>query len=443
MLLLLVPVAFGQTPPPPPDVSVSSLGVQTWTDSALREVGNATDVDVLLGQRLRWTLSGDQTRPGTDAVALIDANFLLDPGPEGTPVLEWNQVRQLAIEVEADKYTLDLGRTLVYRGGPRLVDGIQALYHTSQTVQVGVWAGLAPNLFTTEPVVRPGGGPILAYETSKAQLSIVGEALSYQGALDRAGVLTMARYSFERVLDLSGRLDLDLSDGVRLYDGRLQVDADPTASVHAEAMYDGFSSYEYQESYLLDPRLQRFSERLQLLGEQLGITQDTTDPRLYHLVGLSGRFQPQGDGVAPRFGLVVRDLTAPTAKDSYFRVNPSAGLVNLGPADVTVDANYLQVDGGTQYDAGVTLYLEPDDAGVSVDTSARLIVAPDEFPKPTYYADLFLNVVSAPLDLLFIAGGEVTSEPDLDGQDSVGFGAFVRMAKYVRPPRTRQATEVR
>src|SRR5262249_45022434 len=145
-------------PPPVPDVAVSSVGGQTWTDSALRDVGGASDLNFAIGERLRWTISGDRPKPDGAPrpghwLALAPAQFLLDPGPSGAPVFEWNEVRQLGFEYDSAHWTLDLGRSLVYRGGPRLVDGVQALYQPGTTTKLGVWGGLAPDLFTTDPVV--------------------------------------------------------------------------------------------------------------------------------------------------------------------------------------------------------------------------------------------------------------------------------------------------
>jgi len=120
----------------------------------------------------------------------------------------------------------------------------------------------------------------------------------------------------------------------------------------------------------------------------------------------------------------------------YLRINPSVGVIRIADTvDLTADADYLQVEGGTQYDAGLTVVVEPPESPLSIDTSVRAIIAPTLFPGPTYYADLYVNVVSVPLDLLLIAGGEITSEPDLAPQASTGIGGFLRVAKYLRPPR--------
>ena len=80
-------------PPPPPrpsDVSVSTVGVQTWTSSAL----GTTDLDLTVGERLRWTLAGADERGGTDVLLLADLRTTLDASG---PLFEWVALRQLAV----------------------------------------------------------------------------------------------------------------------------------------------------------------------------------------------------------------------------------------------------------------------------------------------------------------------------------------------------------
>jgi hypothetical protein len=443
--------AAGQTLVPP-DVSVSTVGVQTWSDSSIREVQAPTDMDVLLSERLRWTLAGDLNSPGTDVVALVDGRFIVDPGPEERPI-EWGYVRTLGVEILTEKWVVDVGRSQVYRGGPRLVDGVQAMYRPSDTVRVGVWAGLAPNLFTTVPQLRPGGGPIFSYATSKVQLSVVGEALGYDGGLDRVGVLTMGRVSLERTIDVSGRLDVEVVgplDAPRLVDGMLAVVGNPTPSLRLDALYDAFSSYRYLGSDAIDPSLNRFGQRLAQLGQQLNIVQDVRDPTLNHLVGGGVRFQPDVDGIAPRLGLTARYRHHPLEENRYLRLNPQAGLVRIADTiDVLADANYIQLNArpdqllpnqqeatGEQIDGGVLVYVEPPGSPVAIDASARAVMYADDYPGVGFYGDLFLNIVSPELDLIFIAGGAAMTETDiLDEQQSLGLQAFVQMTKYLRPPR--------
>jgi hypothetical protein len=440
--------AAAQSVPPPPDVSVTSLGMQTWTDSSLSglqdgadpQVPQPTDADLILGQRLRWTLAGDVTKSGPALLALADARFTVDPGgPEDTPPFEWSQVRQLGTEIIAGRWTVDVGRHPVFRGGPRLVDGVQALFAPSSELRLGLWAGLVPDLFTTLPTLRPGVGPILSYTTSDVQFSVVGDLSVYDGEIDRLGLLSIGRYTLERRLEASTRIDLELMgrEGARLVDGQIVLIGTPNPAVRLDALYDAFSSYTYLGSEVLDPDLQRFAARLGPLGLADGLLQEVRDPTLNHLFGATARVQPDTDGAAPRVMLTARQRMHPDPANRYTRINPQAGVVGVGEfLDVLVDGNVILVDEATQLDGGLMLYLEPGDGTVSFDTSFRAIVAEEALGGTGLYADLFVNVVSVPLDLLFIAGGTVTTEPDpLDEQDSTGVGAFVRMAKYIRPAR--------
>lgn len=449
-------------------MSVTSVGVQTWTDTAIRGTLNTpppTDMDVVVGERLRWTLAGDRLEAGTDVLGLVDARFTIDAGAGELHRLEWSQVRQAGIEVVTDQWTVDLGRSPVYRGGPRLVDGVQALYAPSPTVRVGVWGGLAPNLFTTLPELRPGGGPIVSYATSKVQLSAVGEVVTFGGGLDRAGLLTIGRVSFERRLDLSARIDFEVAGpiGPRLVDGQVVAIGNPTPAVRLDVLYDGFSSYRYIDPTDVDPDTQRFIDRLSALGDVPVVPLDEVNPTLNHLVGGGIRFEPDTDEVAPRVGLTARYRAAPAdpaagtslglpaatapattggvittpAPDSWLRLNPQVGVVRVaGMVDVLADLSYIVQDSGNELDGGVLLYVEPPSGTVSFDASGRLLLAPDDIAPLGWYGDLFVNVVSPDLDLLLIAGGMVTSEPDvIDRQSDLGFGAFVRIAKYLRPAR--------
>lgn len=426
---------------PPPDVSVSSVGVQAATDTALRELGGAMDTDLQVGERLRWTLGGDSRAAvagdGSAWLALLDARFTVDPSQD-QPTFEWGAVRQAGFELVNDRWTVDLGRALVYRGGPRLVDGVQALYAPSREVRIGLWGGLAPNLFTTAPMVRPGGGPIVSFENSKTQVSLVGEVLAFDGGIDRVGALAMGRWSLERRVDVSARIDADLVGalGARLVDGELLLAVDPTEQLDLDLMYDAFSSYRYQQSDLLDPDLQRFAQRMEELGVTLGITQDTRDPTLNHLAGASVRWQSDADGVQPMVGLLGRYRYHPDIEDRYQRVDPQAGLMQIGDVlDLTADVNLLKVGEDNQLDLGLTAWFEPPESVVSLDGSVRLLNAPEQVEGRSWYGDLFVNVVSPRLDTLFLLGGSVITEDDLDGQQDAGFGAFVRVAKYLRPSR--------
>ncbi len=440
---LFAPVSWAQSS----DVSISSVGVQTWTSSALY----GTDMDVALAQRLRWTVAGDPAGISATRV-LADARFTLDP-TGGDPPFEWSAVRQAGVEISRSGWALSLGRSPVLRGGPRLVDGVQAVLRPTETLDVGAWVGLAPDVFTTLPRLRPGFGPVVSFATSRVQASLAGDVTMSVGddaGLDRVGALSMVRVTADRVAEASGRLDLELvgAEGTRLVDGSLFGVVTPAPFLRVDAVYNAFSSYLYQNTTDLDPDLRRFQARAGVLGTGLDAIQvDTRDPHLNHVVGGAVQIQPDLDGATPRVRVLARNRFHPDPDNRYFRLNPSAGVVRIADAlDVLLDGNYLVVPidpldsllaspRGTQWDAGVVATFFPGDGTVGLDGSFRYVNAPDQLAGRGWYGDLFVDVVSEDLGLLVTAGGSIVTEPDLGGQQDSGLGAYVRVSKYVRPAR--------
>lgn len=432
------------------DVSISSVGVQTWTSSAL----SATDADLSLAERLRWTIAGEPA--GTRATRLLtDARFTIDPSGGGTPAFEWSSVRQLGVEVSRPSVSVVVGRTAVFRGGPRLVDGVQALLKPSDSLSVGGWAGLAPDVFTTLPRLRPGAGPVVSYATSRLQASVVGDVTVAVGdpahtGLDRVGVLSMVRATADRAAEVSGRLDLELvgAEGARLVDGTVFGVVTPVSFLRVDAVYNAFSSYLYQNTSDLDPDVRRYVARAGGLGTGVdAIQEDTRDPRLNHVVGGAVQLEPDTDGAAPRVRVMVRNRFHPDPDNRYFRLNPQAGVVRVADAlDVLADANYLAVpidpldslvdpQVGHQWDAGLVATFFPGESAVGLDGSLRYVHAPDQLAASGWYGDLYVDVVSEDLGLLMTAGGSIVTEPDIAAQQDTGLGAYLRVSKYVRPKR--------
>lgn len=471
--LALLPYATaGQ--PVEPDVSVTSVGLQAWSAPALKQVvladddptnDGTTDLDFLLGQRLRWTLADNGT---TRVVARVNARFTLSPGDAA--LWKRNRVRQLGVSVVSDKVNVEIGRSQVVRGGPRLVDGLQVLAHPSSTVDVGAWAGLQPDLFSTDPRLRPGAGPIVVYKAPRVQASAVGELVFGGGGLDRASTLLQGRLSAARTFDVSARADLDLAAG-RVTDGQLFARWAPTETLTVDGFYNVFSSYLYQKTQDLDPDLQRFAQRIVSQGNEdylPQVLQNCMDPGVAHMLGGDVRLRPAGtdSGLFARFGARYRlgsnaqplpepgqasDLCILADTNAFLRLSPQVGLANLpvgGGLDVTLDANLYNIEGRQQADAGFTVFFEPTDEGLfAVDTSYRLLFNRYDAVKNPYgyagtghYADLFVDLVVAPADLMVGAGLNFESEPAYLADDATPFsegavGAFLRLSKYIRPGR--------
>lgn len=447
------------------NVAATSVGVQHWQSGAQQGLAQDrgvkdTDTDVLLGQRIRWTLSESDTMA---VRARVDARFTLGPGD--AVLWERNRVRQLGFSVLTEKWSLDIGRHGVHKGGPRLVDGVQLLLHASETVDVGAWAGLAPDLFTTNPRVRPGGGPIVAYNGSTVQASFVGDFSAYQG-LDRGAVLATGRISAARTIEVSGRMDLELIGGLHLADGQIWSRWAPVSSTRVDVFYNAFSSFRYQNSENLMPDVKRFGQRYVQDNPNLPLArQDCLDPKVAHVVGSTFAVRPNHGGVAPTFALSGRARFGPKDPlplvgepppaaacqlddiNGFVRVNPQIGLSHVplgGRLDLTLDANYLVIDGRNQTDGGLQVYWEPsDDGAFSIDTSYRVIT--NKYDKVTNpqgwdglgsYADLFVDLVVDPADMVIGVGLNLETEPGEVVKD-VGVGAYGRLTKYFRPPRTK------
>ncbi len=421
--------ARAQDEPEPSNLSATSLGAQVvWVPTL-----GAVDLDALVGQRLRWGF-GD-VADGYNR-AWVNARFTLDPLRE--VLWERTRVTHLGVEARRGAVTVDLGRAPVRYGGPRLVDGIQGVVDVGDG-ELGLWAGLAPDLFTTLPRLRPAAGPVVAWSRPQAQASVVGEvALSPDLALDRVASLAMARVTRDRWLDLSGRLDVDWvspDGGPHLADGQALAVVRPGRSWQLEALYNAFSSLRYLQTEPLDPSVQRFQQRLLDLGVQFGVQQDFLDPTVNHLVGGGVRFaEPAGLGAAFHAGVDGRYRWHPNPLNRFARVHGQAGVGEIpvgGALDLSVDGSAYHVNGALQGDGGVIVVWEPtEDRSWAIDTSHRALLAPDVYPGFGWYSDLF---VDAAIGRRWFAstGVNATREPDPDFDD-LGVVAYARVTAFLR-----------
>ena len=439
VVLLVAPPAWGQAAPPS-DVSITTLGYQQ-IDSASVDVANeaqGTDVRFFLGERLRWRL-GNGDGVGTVMVrALADARFTVDPAANFEPgegqSFETNNVRQLGVELTHQRFTLDIGRHPIFRGGPRLVDGVQALYRPSPVVDVGFWGGLAPDFFETDFQVRPGFGPVVAYTASRVQASLVGDFAFANGGLDRAAVLGTARLSSNRLVEVFGRVDLELASadgGPHLSDLQLYTIYTPADAVRLDLVYNAFSSYQYITTAEADPEAQRFDLRLGQISRDLGLVQIRQDPTVNHMVGATARFQGKGSGVRPRAELMARYRHNADRENRFARLTPTLGLLNVGgKVDLLASSNLLAVDAAVQVDGGLNVVWNASDI-VAIDVSGRALTSP-EYAGMGFYADAFVDWVIEGPEIILMGGLSYLSEPAADTPDG-GPGLFLRASKYLRP----------
>jgi len=416
----------------PAMVSTTMVGMQSaWSPSV-----TAGNLDLLLAERLRWDLAEPGAPMGVRVLA--DGRFRIDPWR--TPTLERNLVRTLGVELSTSEWTLDLGRHPVYQGGPRLVDGVQLRYHASGGWEIGAWGGFVPDLYTTRPALRFGGGPILAFERSWIQGSLVGEVSWAAGALDRAGLLALGRVSADPTVEASGRLDVQVVDAQGtpgLADGSVYVRWRPEDALRVDALYDAYSSFRYLGTEERDPDVHRFAVRAQAAGVTEDIPQDAFDPTLYHLVGLSGTWTPPG-AMGAQMGLRGRYRYHPDPSRRLAWLGPELAVRGLAGErlDLTLDGSLRWFDAALRGDAGLTVLLEPTpDRALALDGSVRLLIDPKTYGgRPGWYTDLFVDWV-LPAGFVVVGGVDFVREWDGAFAD-VGYGAFLSVAKRsVSPPR--------
>jgi len=434
-VLLCFPARGEESPTPTlQNRSVSTIGLKGDLSVA---AGGASDLDLLLYQRLRWKVL--PTLPG-DTRLWIDGRLTLDTN--GEVLLERSRVTRLGTTTQSGKLEMSVGRSNVKYGGPRLVDGLQGLWSPNATFAAGAWGGLAPDLFTTLPRARYGGGVIASFNSFGFRGSMTTETLIAEGALDRAGALFQLRFETLPTISFTSRLDVQLGpDSERkIADAAVMGSLVPSAGVKLSADYHAYSSYRYLETQDLDPGIQRFSKRVVDLGLVTGIPQDSPDETLYHQAGTSARWSTElENGVRPSAALLLRGRTTDDPLKRYVMVSPSAGAHDLfhGRFGATVDANFRLNEAFFAGDAGTTFSVQSTgESDWMVDTSVRLLFSPAYEDFPGLYSDVFVDF-SALDSLVFSAGVYAAFEND-EIVDELSFGGFLLASFRARTPRPLQ-----
>ncbi len=407
--------------------------------------GGDFDLDLLVAERLRWE---PVREPRLRLRVVVDARFAFDlvgkPRLTSTwsPV-EWGRVRRLGVEIESPAMSLQLGRHPVHRGGFRLVDGLQLVTRPRSHWEVGLWAGLAPDVVTTTPALRFGGGPVVALTLPWLQVSVVAEVLGTPWGLDRLGGLAQVRLSLDPRLEVHGRVDLQLPDrrgGSNLVDAAVFVRGRPHRSLDLTLLYDAYSSVRYLDSRDRDPAARRFALRAEAMGLTEGVPQDSNDPTIHQLVGFSGRWRP-GDPTAlrPTLGLDVRYRHHREPARRFARASLRGGLLGIGDRlDLLLDGGVLMVNRQPRGELGLGGLVELGRQRlVALDASARLTLLPGEAAAidPAWYADLFIDVLT-PVGLVVAAGVYAEGLQVPEGHDvAVGGLARVTWRLRLRPRR--------
>lgn len=427
--LLFVPPAAGT---PEEGHAVSSFGVRLEQSGAT----GAEDLDLLFSERAKWALSG--TLPG-QPLLVFNGRFVAETANS----LESARLRSLGVrlEIEGADLGVELGRQPVQYGGARLVDGLQVLQGFPRGLALGAWAGAAPDLFTTAPTPRLGGGPILAFRGAQdQQVSLAGEVLWAPSGLDRAGALILGQKGWGTRAVVHSRLDMQLVDStgkVGLVDAAIFGRLHPTPSTRLDAFYDAYSSWRYLSTADLDPAIRRFDARSDSLGLSEDIPQDTLDDSLHQLFGLSGRWEmdAQPGDAHPRIEVDFRGRYHPDKSNRYTRLTPTIALEEFasGHAGLDLDVSFMVARGMTQREAGITTWFEPGaQRRLLLDASIRLLLGtPETGSGLGGYSDLFVDWVTE-RGVVLSGGVHGVMERDEDFLDT-GYGLVARVSWHIRP----------
>ncbi len=396
------------------DLAVHTAGFQGHYSGATAR----GDLDLLLGERLRWTL-------GEGVRLWIDTRFLVDPS--GPSTLERYRVRRLGVELTRGTTTVRLGRHPVQGGGPRLVDGLQVT-HRIDAWEIGFWLGAAPDLFTTAPRARFGLGPTAVFSRSTLRATLTGELLFAPGGIDRASALATFRAAPSRRFAVDGRLDLELT-GPHLADGRVGMQHRPTDALRFDLFYEAFSSLRYQRTATLDPEVRRFEARLLQGVDRLD--GDPRDATLNHLVGAGAELLPPGEAPTPFVHTRLRYRYHDDPKNRFARFTTRAGLTRIDGLHTVAGLLTLRhVDAALQADLGLQTVFAFGGGCCQLDASAQVLLNPARYDGAGLYADLFVDLVGA-TGFTVGAGLTGTMEPT-EVNDSGGAG-FLRLTWRQRP----------
>lgn len=431
-----MPAAWGQeTVVPIRDLAVTSFGARGDLSVA---TGGRSDLDLLLTERLRWKvlpkLPGE-TRLWIDGRLVIDTN--------GAVLLEQSRVTRMATTTERDQLELDVGRSQVRYGGPRLVDGLQGQWRFNKAFLMGAWGGYAPDLFSTLPRNRVGGGLFASFSGKGFGASVLTENLFSEGLKDRSAALFQLRYESLPTISVGSRLDVqqDGDSSWRVADGTLFARYSPNEHWRIDGNYHAYSSYRYLQTQDLDPAIQRFAQRSEAVGLTLGIPQESPDTTLFQQV--SGRLRWRNSlwgkseiGAA----VLVKGRTAANGIGDYALVAPSVGLYGWarGRIDTALDAALRQSGESFSGDAGGTFaLLSQGEADWMIDCSARALFSSAYDGVPGAYLDTFFDWTVG-RGWVLSSGAYAALEHDLVVEE-LSFGGFLFASFGVRPERVKPA----
>lgn len=364
-------------------------------------------IELYLSDRMRASLL---TKPNLR----IDARFngrmgirLLDGGR-----LDRVRITDLATRFRGNQWTVDAGRFPVEMGGYRLVDGAQFLHSLPHGFEIGAWAGLAPDPYTTAPALRFGGGPILRYNHRFFRVGLLGEVLSTAAGLDRVSWVVDTHMELGDWIELTARADLQWSPdrGVTPADAGLILRTLPHPDVRLDASYNVWSSIDYIRTEASDPGLTRFDARSNAIEPTGDNATSELDPTIYQMAGLSARYRPELlFGAHLQLSGLARYRHHPQLDRRYGRGNLGVGLLGLwgGRIDLSVTENVYWIQEQLGAETTFQVFVTPDPqmlVGIDASLSWGQRPLPDTtIWVPSIYADLFLDF-TLPQGFLLSAG---------------------------------------
>lgn len=415
------------------DVSVTTIGARGDLSVA---TGGLSDLDLLLTERLRW-----RVLPSLPGVTRVWADGRLVVDTNGEVLVERSRLSRFAISSVVNDLELDFGRSVVRYGGPRLVDGLQGQWKFNKAFYFGGFGGFAPDLFTTLPRSRVGGGVFASFNAFGFRGSALMERQYSNGSVDRTAALFQLRFESLPGISFSSRLDVQEDQGSdwRIADAGAFASIAPNEAWKFYGDYHAYSSYRYLETQDLDPAIQRFAKRAEAVGLITGIPQESPDETLYHQVGGKVRWNKDlGSGPQVMASLLFRARTSAMEGTDYVLVAPNVGVQDWagGRLGSFLDASVRQLSDGFAGDVGTTVSVQSTgDLDWVFDSSVRALFAPEYEGTLGVYVDSFLDwgfkkswVVSA--------GGYAALEHDTVVEE-LSFGGFLFVSYRVRPDRVR------
>ncbi|MCO4768679.1 MAG: hypothetical protein KDA24_01520 [Deltaproteobacteria bacterium] len=372
--------------------------------------------ELTLSDRLRLVIPNETT--GITTSVLFAGRVGLRPA---TGSVDRLRIRALGVRLETPKWRAELGRSAVIDGGWRLVDGVQFLARPKGFFEVGGWLGEMPDIWTTSPAPRFGGGPILRWRGRMVQVGFVGEVGGGAQGIDRlAGRLT-GRFEFKKLIDVAGRMEIEAGGQgapVRFSELGLGTTFTPVKVLRVRVGWSMHAGHSWLQGVQRDPSLVRWWQRTTGAAPTAPTPWDlATDGPTHQILG-SVQLKPLVGEVPLRFALRARYNHRTVERERSARVTLEGGAYSLGGGrlDLLATGGALRWSGRWRAELGLRGWLAPDPSGpLSIEAEVRMWVGANEHGTvvPTVATDLWLDVLT-PIGVTVAAGYRFDNDLDLD-----------------------------